>query len=228
MKKIIETKSTKNKSNLDSHNFIDTYFMEVRHCLDALDKETLEIASDMIMEAYRNGRKIFIFGNGGSASLSSHLACDLGKGTLRRVYDNSERRLRTISLTDNVAIMTAFANDLSYEHIFIQQLRNLVETGDLIIAISGSGNSKNIIKAVHYAKECGARSIGFLGFKTGGKLKEMVDCAIIVDSNHYGPIEDIHQILGHLFSAWIARAKTEYDGVKNGKLENKAIPFYIE
>lgn len=210
----------------DSHQFIDSYLLEVKHCIEALDKEILELATDMVMETYRNNGQIFIFGNGGSASISSHLACDLGKGTLRRVYDNSERRLRTISLTDNVAIMTAFANDLSFDDIFVQQLRNLVETGDLIIAFSGSGNSKNIIKAVQYAKQSGARTIGLLGFKTGGKLKDMVDCAIVVDSNHYGPIEDLHQILSHLLSAWVARVKSEHDGVKNIKRENKAVPFF--
>lgn len=221
-------KRSQEKRIPDSHRFIDLYLSEVRHCLEALDKEALELATDMVMETYRNNGKIFIFGNGGSASISSHLACDLGKGTLRRVYDNSERRLRTVSLTDNVAIMTAFANDLSFDDIFVQQLRNLVETGDLIIAFSGSGNSKNIIKAVAYAKQSGARTIGFLGFKTGGKLKKMVDCAIVIDSNHYGPIEDLHQIIGHLLSAWIAKVKSEHDGVKNRKRENKAIPFFID
>lgn len=210
------------------HKFIDSYLSEVKHCLETLDKETLELATDMVMETYRNNGKIFIFGNGGSASISSHLACDLGKGTLRRVYDNSERRLRVISLTDNVAIMTAFANDLSFDDIFIQQLRNLIETGDLVIGISGSGNSKNVIKAVAYAKKSGARTIGFLGFKIGGKLKKMVDCAIVIDSNNYGPIEDVHQIICHLLSAWIAKAKSEHDGIKNRKKENKAVPFFID
>lgn len=212
----------------DSHQFINSYLSEIKHCLDALDKKMLGSATDMVMETYRNNGKIFIFGNGGSASISSHLACDLGKGTLRRVYDNSERRLRVISLTDNVALMTAFANDLSFDDIFVQQLRNLVETGDLIIAFSGSGNSKNIIKAVQYAKKSGARTIGFLGFKTGGKIKDMVDCAIVIDSNHYGPIEDLHQIVGHLLSAWIAKVKSEHDGVQNKKRENNAVPFFID
>lgn len=221
-------KHSQKKRILDSHQFISSYLSEIRHCLDALDKETLGLATNMVMEVYRNNGKIFIFGNGGSASISSHLACDLAKGTLRRVYDNSERRLRTISLTDNVALMTAIANDLSYDNIFIQQLRNLIEAGDLVIGISGSGNSKNIIKAVQYAKKCEARTIGFLGFKTGGKLKEMVDCAVIIDSNHYGPIEDLHQIISHLLSAWIAKAKCEYDGVKNSKRKNKAVPFFID
>ena len=221
-------KRSTEKRTADSHQFIDSYLSEIRHCLEVLDKETLELATDMVMETYRTNGKIFIFGNGGSASISSHLACDLAKGTLRRVYDNFERRLRVISLTDNVALMTAFANDLSYDNIFIQQLRNLIETGDLVIGISGSGNSKNIIKAIAYAKKCGARTIGFLGFKTGGKLKDMVDCAIVVDSNNYGPIEDLHQILGHLLAAWIAKAKSEHDGVKNKKRENNAVPFFID
>ena len=180
-------KHTKNKT-LDPHEFIAIYFYEVKRCLDALDKDKLELAIDMVIEAYKNDRKVFILGNGGSASTASHMACDLGKGTLQRIYDNTERRLRVISLNDNVAIMTAFANDLSFEDIFVQQLRNLVETDDLVIALSGSGNSANVIKAMKYAKACGAKTIGLLGFRTGGKLAKVVDCSIIVDSVHYGPI----------------------------------------
>lgn len=215
----------KMKNNSSPKEFINNYFDEVKHCLDNLDNKKIELAIDMILEAYKNDRKVFILGNGGSASTASHMSCDLGKGTSQRIYDNSERRLKVISLTDNVAVITAYGNDLGFEDIFVQQLRNLVETGDIIIAISGSGNSKNIIKALSYARECGAKTIGFLGFKTGGQAANLVDCAIIIDSNFYGPIEDAHNILSHLVSSWIAKVKNIYDG--NGKLtnENKAVPF---
>ena len=213
------------KSNLDTRQFIAVYLYEVKRCLDSLDLEKLELAIDMLMEAYRNDRKVFILGNGGSASTASHMACDLGKGTLQRVYDNTERRLRVISLTDNVALMTAFANDLSFDDIFVQQLRNLVETDDLVIALSGSGNSPNVVKAIKYAKECGAKTIGLLGFKTGGKLGKMVDCAINADSTHYGPIEDIQLVLNHLITSWIAKIKHIHDKNPRGVNENKAVPF---
>lgn len=216
-------KKSKNPE-LDAKEFVAIYIYEVKRCLDALDRDKVELAVDMIIEAYKNDRKVFILGNGGSASTASHMSTDLGKGTLRRAYDNTERRLKVISLTDNVATITAFANDLAYEDIFIQQLRNLVETDDLVIALSGSGNSPNVVKAVKYAKSCGAKTIGLLGFKNGGKLGKMVDCAIIVDSTEYGPIEDVQLVLNHLMASWIARVKHIHDKTE-AKSENKAVPF---
>lgn len=213
------------QKNSAPKKFIRSYFDEVRHCLDSLDNKKIELAIDMILEAYKNDRKVFILGNGGSASTASHMTCDLGKGTLQRIYDNSERRLKVISLTDNVAVITAYGNDLGFEDIFVQQLRNLVETDDVVIVISGSGNSKNIIKTLNYAKECGAKTIGFLGFKTGGQAAGLVDCPIIVDSNFYGPIEDVHNILSHLVCSWIAKVKNIHDGNEKLTNENKAVPF---
>lgn len=215
----------KRKKIFNSIDFIADYFDEIKHCLNMLDKTKIELAIDMLVTAYKNDRKVFILGNGGSAALASHMACDLGKGTLQRIYDNMERRFRVISLTDNVPVLTAYANDLSFEEIFFQQLRNLVETDDIIIAISGSGNSKNVIRAVKYAKSCGAKTIGFLGFRTGGKLARLVDVGILVDSEQYGPIEDIHSILGHLIPAWLAKIKNIHDGYPRRKSRNKAVPF---
>lgn len=215
----------KKNQSTNLKKFIDEYLNEVKLCLDSLDTIKLELAIDMLIEAYKNDRKVFIMGNGGAASTASHMACDLGKGTLQRIYDNEERRFKIISLTDNVALMTAFANDLSFDDIFIQQLRNLVETDDVVVALSGSGNSPNIVKALEYAKSCGVKTIGILGFKTGGHSARLVDCAIIVDSNFYGPIEDVQLILNHLMSAWIAKIKDFQDGRKISKNKNKAVPF---
>ncbi len=208
-------------------HFIDSYFQEVIKCIVLLEKQPLEQMIELIMNAYRNDKKIYILGNGGSASTASHIACDLGKGTLARVYDRNEKRLHVVSLTDNVAIMTAYANDLSYDDIFLQQLRNLVEKDDVVIAISGSGNTKNVLNAVSYAKKLGAKTIGLTGFETGGKLAEIADLSIIAKTNHYGPLEDVHMMIGHLVSAAVASAKHAESA--NGKVrKNKAVPFYLE
>lgn len=223
----MKNKNSNRKKNItpDPKDFINDYISEVTRCLASIDKTKIELIIDALVEAYKKDRKVFILGNGGSASTASHMACDLGKGTLQRVYDNTERRFRVISLTDNVAIMTAFANDLSFDDIFTQQLRNLVDTDDVVIALSGSGNSPNVVKAMEYAKSCGAKTIGILGFKTGGKVGSIVDYSIIADSNHYGPIEDIQLVLNHIIAAWIAKIKHVHDKNPNGVNENKAVPF---
>ncbi len=190
-------------------NFSKNYFEEVRKAVDKLDLEKIQKITEVIYDAYKNDKQIFIMGNGGSASTASHFACDLSKGTLQRIYDEKEKRFRVISLTDNVATIMALGNDLSFEDVFVQQLRNLVNKDDVVIGISGSGNSANVIKAIEYAKECGAKTVGFLGFKTGGKLHDLVDYEITVQDNHYGRIEDIHLILEHLITNNLAEMKKE-------------------
>lgn len=211
---------------LSAKRFINEYLEELIKCLRKLDTDKIVAVIDVLLRAYRENKKVFILGNGGSASTASHMACDFGKGTLQRIYDKREKRLKVISLTDNVALMTAFANDLSYEDIFIQQLRNLVDSGDVVIALSGSGNSPNVVKAVEYAKAFGAVTVGILGFKTGGKLGKLVDHAIIADSNFYGPNEDIQLILDHIITAWISQVKNLQDNEKMTMRTNTAVPFY--
>jgi D-sedoheptulose 7-phosphate isomerase len=125
---------------------------------------------------------------------------------LSRVYDETEKRFRVISMADNVSILTAFGNDLSYDDVFSQQLQNLVNKGDVVIALTGSGNSKNIVKGVETAKKAGAITIGFLGFQ-GGMLKDMVDHYILTPTDHYGRIEDVHLILSHVIAANLAEMK---------------------
>lgn len=190
-------------------NFAQNYSEQLKKAVDKLDLDKIQKIAEVLYEAYKDNKQVFILGNGGSASTASHFACDLGKGTLQRVYDNKEKRFRAISLTDNVATIMALGNDLSYEDVFYQQLRNLVNKGDVIIGISGSGNSANVIKAIQYAKECGAKTIGFLGFKTGGKLKDLVDYEITIQDEHYGRIEDIHLMLGHLITDYLTGLKKE-------------------
>lgn len=203
----LTNKQLKSKNSLKIKTIIQSYIDELKQSLDMLDFGKIDEAIRIIIQAYRRQKKIFIMGNGGSAATASHMACDLGKGTLRRVYDESEPRLKVYSLTDNVAALTAYANDLSFEDVFVQQLRNLLEKDDVVIVLSGSGNSKNIIKAINYAKKCRSKTIGILGFQDGGKAGRLVDLAIIIDSNKYGVCEDITLILNHIFISLLAELR---------------------
>lgn len=198
--------------------FIKDYLDKLKAELDSLDIKGIKKAADILFDAWKNNRQVFIFGNGGSAATASHFACDLGKGTLAGSYDKTERRFRVISLTDNVSTITAYANDLSYDDIFVQQLKNLVQEGDVVIAITGSGNSVNVLKGVEYANEIGATTIGFLGFD-GGKLKKMVNHSILLKSSHYGRVEDSHLILEHLICSYLAKKIKEESQVLQRRAE---------
>jgi D-sedoheptulose 7-phosphate isomerase len=135
---------------------------------------------------------IFIFGNGGSASTSSHFCCDLNKG----VSYGKHKKFHAHSLTDNMATITAYANDTSYDDVFVEPLKNFLNPGDLVIAISGSGNSKNVIKAVEYANSMGNRTAGITGYN-GGKLKQIATLSVNANVNDMEISEDIHMILCH-------------------------------
>lgn len=179
-------------------NFVTSYLEGIRACHEELSKERLEQAMSVVIEAYRHGRCIFVLGNGGSASLSSHLACDLGKGT----SVPGKPRARVVSLADNMALLTAWANDVSYEAVFAEQLANLLEPGDVVIGVSASGNSPNVLRAMEYARDHGAVTIGFIGF-AGGKLKDLVDIDLTVSCQNYGQVEDLHLSLNHIISQYL-------------------------
>ena len=196
---------------------MEHYRNTIKKIIDELDLNEIQKIAEIIFGAYRKRKQIFIMGNGGSAATASHFACDLSKGTLEREYDDLENRFRAISLTDNVAILMAFGNDISFEDVFVQQLKNLLTKGDIVIGISAGGNSSNVVKAIKYAKRYGARTIGFLGFKTGGRLAGLVDYKIVVQDNHYGRIEDIHLILGHLITDYLTVLK---NNLKKKKRKN--------
>ena len=177
---------------------IQNYISHLQGVLERLTLADVKASIDTIMEAYYAEKQIFVIGNGGSASTASHIACDLGKGT----SVPGKPRFRVISLTDNVATMTAWSNDVSYEDVFIEQLKNLVNPEDVVIGISASGNSENVIRAMRYACEIGCKTVGWSGFG-GGKLAEICDVNVVVDSNLYGPVEDVHLILNHILHIWI-------------------------
>ena len=167
----------------------------LKEAIAELDLNELERIVDVLQEAQENARQIFLFGNGGSAATASHLACDLAKTAAVL----GKPRLRAISLTDNMPILTAIANDGSYDDIFVEQMSGLWRWGDLAIGISASGNSPNVLKAIRYAKGHGGKTIGFSGFG-GSKLARMADFNITFSSRNYGVVEDMHLILNHLIS----------------------------
>jgi D-sedoheptulose 7-phosphate isomerase len=182
---------------------IQNYISHLQGVLERLTLPDVRRSIDVIMEAYYAEKQIFVIGNGGSASTASHLACDLGKGT----SIPGKPRFRVISLTDNVATMSAWSNDVSYEDVFVEQLKNLVNPEDVVIGISASGNSENVIRAMRHASEIGCKTIGWSGFG-GGTLATICDVNVVVDSNHYGPVEDVHLILNHVLHAWIREELT--------------------
>ncbi|MCK4926792.1 SIS domain-containing protein, partial [Candidatus Aerophobetes bacterium] len=145
-------------------SFIKGYLTELSSTLDELPLHQIERIKDILLKAYRDGKRIFIMGNGGSATASSHFACDLAKG-ITMGSPHMKDRFKVIALTDNVPLLTAWANDTGYENIFVEQLRNLLEEGDVVIAISASGNSKNVLRAVEYANSKAAITIGLTGFE---------------------------------------------------------------
>ena len=174
-------------------SFASKYISENIKILQGLDPDQIAAAVQLVVQAGESGNRIYAIGNGGSASTASHFVNDMGKGaSLGR-----EKRFKVIPLTDNVEWMTALSNDLSYEDVYVEQLMNFAEKDDVLLAISGSGNSENVIRAVRYAHETGCHTIGFTGYD-GGKLKGLVERCIVIDSDHMGRIEDMHVILQHI------------------------------
>jgi len=171
---------------------VTKYFVALSQLFAHLPFEGINQATEILVCAYRQSRAVFLFGNGGSAALASHLACDLGKGTVL----NGNRRFRVLSLTDNVPLLTAWANDLHYEHIFAEQLRHFIQPGDVAFAISGSGNSPNVLRGLEATRQAGAFSILLTGFQ-GGKASPLADLPIIVPSEDMQHIEDMHLVISH-------------------------------
>jgi len=174
---------------------IHQYLTEVQQVLDRIPLDALEEAIDVLLSAAYVGSTIFIMGNGGSAATASHFACDLAKGAIVP----GGPRFRAIALTDNVPLMTAWSNDVAYEDIFAEQLRNLIGRGDVVVAFSGSGNSPNVLRAVALARQQGGITIGFSGFD-GGQLSRVVDVPVVVPCHCMEQIEDVHLVLCHLMT----------------------------
>ena len=168
------------------------YFDLLSQTIRSLPFDQVDKVADILFGAYERQRTVFIFGNGGSAALASHFACDLAKGTV----NGSKKRFRVMALTDNVPLMTAWANDSKYEDIFCEQLANFATPGDIAFAISASGNSPNVLKALRVAKQTGCIAAGLTGF-SGGRMLALCDECIVVPCDNMQIIEDLQLCVAH-------------------------------
>jgi D-sedoheptulose 7-phosphate isomerase len=177
------------------------YLSNLKTVIDGFDLAMYDRMVVDLLEAYANKAKIFVMGNGGSGATASHLACDINKGCCLDL----DRKFKMICLNDNIPTMLALANDISYEVVFEEQMKNFFEPGDLAIGISGSGNSENVLRAVRYAAAHGGRTQGWCGFG-GGKLAKLVDLAFVVPSNDMQQVEDAHIIVAHMLMQSLFKA----------------------
>ncbi len=168
------------------------YLAGTREVLAKLDTDLIDQIVEQVWQTHKDGGTVYLFGNGGSAALATHIACDLAKGTLAK----GQRRMRAVSLNDNVALMTAWANDSNYAEIFAEQLHDVVQAGDLVLAISSSGNSPNVVRGLEVAREAGATCVALSGFK-GGRVKDLCDLCLVVPSDSVQHIEDAHLGVTH-------------------------------
>jgi len=186
----------------DIEKFSISYFNYLKEIFEKIDVSEVKAFVETILAARENSSTIFFIGNGGSAATASHFANDLAFGT-----NEYKKPFKVMSITDNVPVLTSLGNDYGYDEIFVRQLRVYAKEGDLLVAISASGNSQNIIKAFEYSSTSGIKTIALSAFN-GGKMKDMADQVVHIptEDKEYGPAEDMHMILDHLVSNYLMRA----------------------
>lgn len=180
---------------VDDYKIVDQYLFELSEVIARLPRQPIIEILGLLRKAQRERRQVFIFGNGGSAATASHMVCDFIKNTRRP----DRTRMKVIGLADNMPTLSAYANDEGYDRVFAEPLESLGEPGDLVIAISGSGNSPNVLRAVETARNNGLTTVGLTGF-AGGKLKDLVDVCLVIPSNSMEQIEDMHMVVDHLLT----------------------------
>jgi D-sedoheptulose 7-phosphate isomerase len=183
-------------------DIIVDYIDDLKTVLDQLSKQDVLAIINALAQARQDEKTIYICGNGGSASTASHMVCDLSKNTRK----DGAKRLKVIGLSDNIGSMTAYANDEGYERIFAEPIISLIQPGDVLLAISGSGNSPNVLRGVEAAKRLGATTIGLTGFQ-GGRLIDLVDICLVVPYDSLEQIEDVHLIINHILTVSLGQGK---------------------
>jgi len=183
---------------MSTADFARQYLSDLKEIIDQVDMDDMAKVMEEIAPTLCSDRHVFLAGNGGSAATASHMANDL----MKTVAKACGKSIRAIALSDNVPLLTAIGNDESFDEIFSGQLKDLGQEGDLLVVISGSGNSQNLVRACEQAKELKIRTVGFLGMD-GGKKQSLTDVSVVVPSNDYGPIEDVHVIFNHLITAYL-------------------------
>jgi phosphoheptose isomerase len=182
--------------------YFDAYVQETAKAACSVDTAALERAAAVLLDAYSRGNGVFSCGNGGSAAIANHLQCDHLKG-IRTTTDITPR---VVSLSSSVELLTAIANDIAYEDVFVYQLQSQSSAGDVLIAVSSSGRSPNIVRAVRYAREQGLKTIALTGFD-GGAAHALADVGIHVDAANYGIVEDMHQAIMHALAQYIRQSR---------------------
>lgn len=173
--------------------FADGYLARLTTVLDAMDRDSIDKGIELIEKTWRSGNQIITLGNGGSSLTALHFINDWNKS----IYLATGVPFRGRSLVDNVGLIMAYANDISFEDLFVEQLKNVLQPGDLVIAISGSGNSPNVVRAVEYANDHGAATLGLCGYR-GGRLKDLAQHVVWADIDDMQLSEDVHAIFGHI------------------------------
>lgn len=200
--------------NMENEKQIEQYFKEIKEICDNISREDIDKAIELLFDAWKNGNKVFFCGNGGSAGTANHFMCDLFKVTIVE----GKKRFKAHCLNDNVPLMTAIINDEGWDNLFIEQLKNLFEKGDVLICLSvhgGSGRDKagawsqNLLKAMDYVKKNGGKTIGFSGFD-GGAMKELADVCVVVPFNATPHVEAFHVVLQHLIAFRLKEKIMEY------------------
>lgn len=178
--------------------FLKNYLGKLNNIFKEINVKEFEDFIEELIDAYNRKSYIFICGNGGSASTASHFACDINKG----VCIGKGERFKVICLSDNIPTLMAYANDISYEDVFVEQLKNFMRMDDLVIGVSGSGNSENVLKAIIYADKHGGKTFGICGYG-GGKLKDLAQKSIVINSHDMQKVEDTHLIIFHCAMQWL-------------------------
>lgn len=178
---------------MEFQEFARQYLNGLNGLLDGFDTEAFDRIVNSILDAYSDDTAIFIMGNGGSASTASHFACDINKGCCLDL----DKKFKVICLNDNIPTLLAYANDLDYASVFVEQLKNFFHSGDMVIGISGSGNSENVIRAIRYANENDGKTVGLTGY-SGGKLGQLAGISYVAASDDMQKIEDVHMIIVHM------------------------------
>lgn len=188
----------------DAVSFSKAYADYLVTLLQRLDHEKIAACIEQMEDARKNENTVFIIGNGGSASTASHIATDFGSAVLKKSSNKNTKPYRALSLSDNISIISATANDSAYAHIFLDQLRVHFRKGDKLIAISASGNSPNVVTAAEWVREQGGTVMSWTGFD-GGKLKELSDISVLIDTprGEYAPVEDMHLVINHIMVTWM-------------------------
>ena len=201
-----------NSKFINIASYVDSYFIEIGEAAATVSRQNMELASEILTKAYTEGRVVYSCGNGGSAAIANHLVCDHCK----LVRSDTDLMSRIVSLSTTIEMITAIGNDISFDEIFVYQLRTLARPGDVLITISSSGDSENIVRAALWAKENNISVISMTGF-SGGRSSKIADVSLHVEADNYGVIEDVHQSLMHILAQYVRQAHMDEEVIKERK-----------